>query len=111
MTATDQAHQLSDVVRARIANTIIGQMGGFGRLSAMVKMRHPVALESGVQFKFSGSRKVNTCRVTLGSGDLYTFELWKCTPTMMKQVYLGTGYYADMLITAFETETGLALSL
>jgi len=106
MTTTNQNASL------RIADTILDQMGGAVRLSAMIKMRSPVALESGVQFKFSGSRKVNTCRVILhADSDLYTFELWKCTPTIMKQVLLSTGYYADMLIAAFETETGLTLSL
>ena len=104
-----------------IAQTIIQQMGGFGRLQAMVGAKDFVALtpsESeahgpGILFNFKGSRKANKCRVTLSWNDTYRFELYKYNRRTLKcpKVFEIDDIYCDMIIQIFEEETGLYLSL
>ena len=91
----------------QIAVTIIEQLGG-QQMKAMTGAYGFVALESGVQFRFRGSRKANSCRVILDAMDTYTFELWKIgRKTPPKMVYQIDGAYDDMLIPVFEEQTGL----
>jgi hypothetical protein len=100
--------------RQQIAQTIIHQLGGSGKLKAMVNARGFIALKSGFQFKFSGSRKANGCKIIYNSGsDLYTFELWQIYPNSnrFKKVYSLTDVYFDILIELFESYTGLYLHL
>ena len=97
-----------------VAHTIIQQMGGFGKLKAMVGAYDFTGSDKSVQFSFKGSRKANKCRVVYDYGDdLYIFELWKYNKRTfeIKQVYELKGAYCDMLISLFESETGLYLSL
>lgn len=100
--------------REQIAKTIVAQMGGLGRLKAMVGARGFVYLESGVQFSFSGKRGMNKCRVIYNPGpDLYTFELWyvnarKATCDLKFKL---DDVYCDMLTPLFEEQTGLYLSI
>lgn len=101
-----------------VAKTILQQLGGFGKLRAMIGIYSVVALgesdqedRGGVQFGFKGSRKVNKCRIILDHSDTYTFELWKITKKSWDKVYELSGVYFDMLIDLFESETGLDLSL
>ena len=98
----------------RVANTIANQMGGVGRLQAMVGAREFLGSDDSLQFSFKGSRKVNKCRVVLDfASDTYTFELWhynRRTFDMVKKYSLA-GAYCDMLIDLFESETGLYLRL
>lgn len=95
------------------AQAIIRQMGGLGRLRAMVNARDFVALGNGVQFAFSGSRKANKARITLSAGDFYTLELFKIRKRGLEveAVYEAEGLYWDQLKPIFEAETGLYLSL
>lgn len=96
-----------------VANTIIQQMGGFGKLSAMVDANTFVGSDNSVQFKFKGSCKANICKVTLDQMDTYTFQLYKFNNRTFDcpKVYEIEGAYCDMLISLFESETGLYLSL
>ena len=98
------------------ATTIIQQMGGFGKLKAMVNARDFCALKAGVKFRFTGSRMSNICIVNLDEAlDLYDFELWRVGTRKgqiySKLVHTETGLYFDMLKPTFEEETGLRLSL
>ena len=102
--------------RKQIAATIVSQMGGMGKISAMVKGRDWCALEDGgLQFTFSGKRGVNKCLVHLDASDTYTMEFWYCNKktyefkSEMKASF--GGLYNDMLISTFERFTGLYLSL
>ena len=105
-----------------IADTIIQQMGGFGKITAMTSantfLSHP---EGGVSFKFKGSRKANYVKIILNSMDLYDLEFGKIgtkktefpgvrMPTY-KVVREFDGAYNDMLKSIFEETTGLYLSL
>lgn len=101
-----------------VAHTILRQLGGLGKLRAMIGIHSVVALgesdqedRGGVQFGFKGSHKVNKCRIILDHSDTYTFELWKITKKSWTKVYELTDIYCDMLIDLFESETGLYLSL
>jgi len=102
--------------RLEIADTILHQMGGSGRLVAMIGMNTPTTItpDLGVIFSFRGSRKANKCRITYDSGaDLYTFELLKYTPVRYSHcpvVFKAERVYFDMLQSMFEQETGLYLS-
>ena len=109
--------ELEKAQRQQIAQTIISQMGGFGKLGAMVGANTYIALEGGVQFNFKGSRSMNRCRVILDRGsDTYRFELWRIWNSTKKGPqadlkYSLYGVYCDMLKPVFEQETGLYLSL
>jgi hypothetical protein len=96
-----------------IANEILRQLGGGGRLKAMIGMHGQVALDSGLQFSFKGSRKYNKCIIRLDGSDTYTFELWQFSPKHLTCTlkYTNSGVYNDMLVGLFESLTGLYLSL
>ena len=96
-----------------VVKTIIAQMGGFGKLKAMVNGRDYVGGENSVMFRFSGSRKANKCRVTLDWSDTYTFELFKISGRGLnyKTVIKLENVYDDMLIPLFTEYTGLDLTL
>lgn len=96
-----------------VANTIIQQMGGFGKLQAMVSANTFVGDDNSVQFKFKGCRKANICKVTLLPSDTYLFQLYRFNNKTfdLDKVYELEGAYNDMLKPVFESETGLYLSL
>jgi len=105
-----------------VANTIIKQMGGLGKMSAMVSANGLVfgTEENGdcfVQFSFKGSRKINKCKVILNWDDTYTMEFWKISlraknpANMCVKKSDASGLYWDMLKPEFERVTGLYLSL
>lgn len=99
-----------------VAETILKQMGGTGRLSMMIGAKDFVALDTpergGVQFGFKGSAKTgNKFRVILTRGDLYDVEFWYIRGASMKKVAEFDGIYAGQLKYIFELHTGLRLSL
>lgn len=96
-----------------VAETIIQQMGGLGKLRAMAGAHTFAADEKSIQFKFQGSRKANICRVELLPSDTYKFQLWKYNRRTFDsiRVYELNGVHWDALIDLFESETGLHLSL
>ena len=98
----------------QVAETIIEQMGGVRKLTAMIGARQFTGSENSVQFGFSGSRIANKCRVELDfASDTYTFQLWKWNKKTgdIVKVYELEGAYFDMLIDLFESQTKLYLSL
>lgn len=97
----------------QIAQTIIQQMGGMGRLVAMIGARDFVAIDQGLQFGFKGCRKANKCQITLTHDDTYTLALFKFNNRTWDcpEVFRIDGAYWDMLKPVFEQETGLYLSL
>jgi len=104
----------------QIAETVFAQMGGKGRLAAMVGAnsfsydardeRRTVA-----SFQFKGSRKANVCRVAYDhASDTYGFYLVKFSPKSLKftpVVALDRDVYAEDLVRLFEQSTGLYLTL
>jgi hypothetical protein len=97
----------------QLAKTIIDQMGGQGRLKAMVGAHTFLHGSGGVTFQFKGSSKFNTCVVKLDAMDTYTMKLGKYDRGTgdyeVKAEF--EGLYCDMLKSVFEEATGLRLSL
>lgn len=112
-----------------IANTIINQMGGGGKLRAMIGAKEIFARDAGVQFGFKLCKKMNKCIVELTDLDLYHVKFYKiphfnpnCSPAALDKYFknLDTAnipvsefenVHADQLINIFESETRLELSL
>jgi hypothetical protein len=97
----------------QIAETIIQQMGGAGRITAMVGAKDFMYGEGYVTFKFKGSRKMNVVKIQLNSMDLYDVTFMKYSPKNLdcKTVKEFEGIYCDQLKELFENQTGLYLSL
>jgi hypothetical protein len=95
-----------------IAKTIIEQMGGAGKIRAMVGVKTFVVSEDGVSIEFNGSRKMNCVKITLDPSDTYTMTLYKLMPKKMelKKISEIDGLFWDQLKPVFENETGLYLS-
>lgn len=102
------------------ARTVVNQMGGWGKLRAMIGMwsasyDENEAHEPILQFKFKGSRTYNFCQVTLNGNDTYTLEIGQIrkkngVPTYVVR-FQEDNVYCDMLKPMFEKVTGLYLSL
>lgn len=100
----------------QVANTILRQMGGVGRISAMAGASDFVFFDSdgggGVMFKFKGNAKTgNKVRITLTPDDLYDVSFSYVRGMTYKPIKDLEGVYADQLKHVFETHTGLRLSL
>lgn len=95
------------------ANTILGQMGGAGRLAAMVGASMFVGSADSLMFAFRGCAKANKCRVTLDANDTYTVEFCKLKNRGLDVTTFkaASNVYADQLRRLFEQTTGLAISL
>lgn len=95
----------------RIAQTILDQLGGTGRLAAFLGADQFVAMESGLKFRFKGSPKANLVLIRLSHRDTYTVEFFKVRGLDYKPVALVEDVYADQLRHVFEQFTGLLLGL
>lgn len=99
----------------QIAHTILNQMGGQGRLTAMTGAKNFMSHEDGVSFKFPRKNGVNYLRIILSPYDTYNLE-WgyiakkSGVPTYTKKSEFND-VYADQLCEIFEKETGLYTSL
>ena len=101
--------------RLEIANTIIAQMGGVGKLKMFVGAHDFVYTESGVMFGYKGSTKSNKIVIDLTPMDLYDVKFFKINMRNIEKsltpVDTIDGAYNDMLIDVFESQTGLFLHL
>jgi len=122
-------NKYTDDEKLEIANTIIGQMGGGGKLRAMVGAKEIFARDAGVQFSFKLCKKMNKCVVELNGMDTYNVQFYKiphlntnCNSAALDRyfdrlekaktpVVEFENVYYDQLIGVFEGETGLNLSL
>ena len=102
----------------QIANTIIQQLGGYGRLKMMTGFKDHYAMESGLQFSISRNhRQINKIRITLNSMDLYDMIFMSVRKKRNSWDFITTvkdefnGVYADQLPELFEQATGMYLSI
>ena len=101
----------------RIAMTILEQMGGASRISAMIGVDHfDILSHGGVMFKYKARGKGNCCIITYDYGwDLYKMKITNIRTykgqLKIKEIYNQEGLYFDMLKPEFEQATGLYLSL
>lgn len=99
-----------------VANTILAQLGGRGRLEAMIGAKNFLGDAKSLQFRFAAPAKngANSVRVQLDASDTYTVEFCKigrapdfnCTT-----INLFSFVYDDQLVPVIESETGLRLAL
>jgi hypothetical protein len=103
------AQQLT--VNQMIAQEIINQIGGVGRLQAMIGANAFVAVDAGVMFKFKGSRKWNCIEIKFNGRDLYDVTFYKITKLKIAKQETIEDIYNDQLKGLIERHTGLYLSL
>ena len=100
--------------RQTIANTILEQLSprGANGLRAMLGVQHFVVTDTGVEFRFKGSRKFNWVAIDLAADDTYMVRLGKMN--RMGDISKETrqsGIFAGELRFQFEYETGLRTGL
>lgn len=108
-----------------IAVTTLKQLGDYGKMKALIAIRDLVYDKDGtLSFRFSGSRKANTCTIHLNGSDLYDMTFYQGTSKLkfdnktgtilvpdVKTVKKYTDLYNDQLGVTFTEFTGLKLSL
>lgn len=99
--------------RQEVAQIIIQQLGGIGKLSAMVGAHSFMIEDCGLSFQFKGFRKAKKVIIDLLPTDLYRMRIGKTNMKNLEwnEVYNQDGLYWDMLKPEFERVTGLYLSL
>lgn len=95
-----------------IAIMIIKQMGGMGRIKAMVGATNFIYGDSNIKFHFKGNKEMNIVEIQLTDMDLYNMKFYKYKPKKVELIDVKEikGLYDDMLKPVFESETGLYLS-
>ena len=108
-----EKNKMTTTTNLEVATTICEQIGGTGKLRAMIGADNWLADSNSLMFSFKGCRKMNKCRITLDANDTYTIELFKFSPSKLtcdvKEV--SHGVYFDQLIPVIEKFTGLYLSM
>ena len=110
-------NRYSSEEQKQIASTIVSQLGGFGRLSAMTGAKQFLVgentdSEAYLIFKIGrNSKSVNYVKITLNAMDLYDTQYTRATIKGITTKSESSGIYADMLKTDFETATGMYLTL
>ncbi|WP_337446556.1 hypothetical protein [Bacillus cereus] len=102
----------------QIGQTILQQMGGQNKLSAMISINHiGVGInEAGnpyISFSFKGNPKITHCVITLNKMDLYDLDFIHIHPrSFERKVFKEVkDIYAENLKSTFENTTELYLSL
>lgn len=115
----NRMRQLAGIVSAReglaesmVGKTILQQMGGPGRLAAMIGAKDFITSDDGVSFKWPAKQrsKGNGVRITLRPDDTYDMEFLNAAGSSAKSVKKYEGLYNDQLVHVFEKQTGLYLS-
>ncbi len=97
-----------------IAHTTLAQLGGSGKLQAMIGAHNFTSDEKGtLGFHFKGCRKANILQIELDPSDTYNVKFLKFNKRTLelKDVKEYTMVYADQLKEIVESFTGLYLSL
>lgn len=89
---------------------LIKQLGGMGRLRAMIGAHSFVAGEKELHFQFKGSAKANRVVIKL-ENDVYGVAFYAGRGVKIRKVAEVEGVYADALRRVFEAESGLYLSI
>lgn len=94
-----------------VAVIILQQLGGNGKLSAMIGAYGFATNGNDLCFKFKASRIANYIKIKLNSLDLYDIEIGKLWGGNYKIVKTFEGAYDDMLIGIIEDTCKIKLSL
>ena len=95
-----------------IANEIYRQLGG-NRFRVMTGAKNMVSTENGIRMRIGRNKtNANYMEVVLNSMDLYDITFAKVTKMgEMKSVRTYDNVYNDMLVSLFESHTGMYTSL
>ena len=101
-----------ELVSSQIAKTIAEQMGGPGRINAMIGGQL-MAINKGLGIKFPSRKrsKGNYVEITLRSDDTYDMEFFNVSVAGRKPVKKYRSIYNDQLVPIFEKQTGLYLRI
>jgi len=96
-----------------VANIILAQLGGGGRLRAMIGAKDFSGGDNVLTFRFAARAKngANTIRITLEPSDTYKVEFHSVRGRTVKLKGSFDDIYAEDLIPLFERETGLYLRM
>ena len=94
-----------------IANTILEQLGGAGRLQAMIGARDMLYDARSLSFKFRNRRGPNWVKIALDPSDAYSVTFGRIVKYELRSSSTVNGIFADQLKELFENATGLVLSL
>ena len=95
-----------------VANEIYRQLGG-NRFRVMTGAKNMVSTENGIRMRIGRNKtNANYMEVVLNSMDLYDITFAKVTKMgEMKSVRAYDNVYNDMLVSLFESHTGMYTSL
>lgn len=101
------------LAESNVGKTILQQMGGAGRIAAMLGAKNIVVSDNGVSFRWPNKEKSkgNAVRITLRPDDTYDMEFLNVSGSSAKTVKKYEGIYNDQLVSIFEKQTGWFLSL
>ena len=98
-----------------IADTTLKQLGGMGRLRAMIGLKHAMHSNGGktliLKFPNKAAGTANHVEITLAGDDTYTMDFKRTRGLKVKEVKKLSGVYAEDMRKHFEKYTGLRLSL
>ena len=92
-----------------VAETIIKQLGGIGKLKAFTGANSFGTNGKNVTFRIK-NRKVNAITINLNGKDLYDIKFFRIRGADMKLIKEYNDIYNDQLIPIFEENTGMYLS-
>jgi hypothetical protein len=95
------------------ANLILQQLGGAGKLTAMLGAHSFSGEKDRLRFKFKARahQNIKCINIVLEPSDTYRVEFWSVRGINVTKVAEHTGVYCDSLIPLVESVTGLAVRL
>lgn len=97
----------------QVANTILSQLGGSNRLSAMIGAYNFIGGEDSLSFRFKAKAKdrISGIRIILNALDLYDLEFFVIRGTNVKKLVTIADVDAFALRSVIRSTTGLYLNL
>jgi hypothetical protein len=103
---------MSNPTNLEVANTILAQLGGAGRLRMMTSAKDFLGDDKSLSFRIGkNARGVNKVKVTLNPSDTYTVEVFRVRAGTVKALGSASDVYAESLVRNVEALTGLYLTL
>jgi hypothetical protein len=106
----EEANMDADAVVMQLTGSKSGGQG-LSRLKAMMGAKDFAKDNNAFQFKFKGSKKANSVRIILNSGDTYDVEFYKIAGVDFDKVKAFKDVDAENLRGVFTKFTGLDTSL
>lgn len=103
----------NESLQESVASEILKQLGGAGRLKAMLGAKAFIDHGKALSFKFPNKKRTrgNYVKIVLTPDDLYDMEFMNLSATEAKPVKTYSGIGVEQLIPIFERQTGLRIRL